>query len=106
MRADLTFGRAPDPGPAFTTAGASENAAWFIRAMIFSGELGPGDLADPAGMLLPDGSRGPTYTDAAIRTAVIQGLDPKGDKLAQPVPQWQITDQEWGALLAYLKTLH
>ena len=37
MRADLTFGRAKDPRPAFTTAGASENAAWFIRAMIFSG---------------------------------------------------------------------
>jgi len=31
--------------------------------------------------------------------------DPKGDKLAQPMPQWQLTDQEWGALLAYLKTL-
>jgi len=32
--------------------------------------------------------------------------DPKGDKLAQPMPQWQLTDQEWGGLLAYLKTLH
>jgi len=32
--------------------------------------------------------------------------DPKGDKLAQPMPQWHLTDQEWGALLADLKTLH
>jgi len=48
MRADLTFGQAKDLRPAFTTAGASENAAWFIRAMIFSGELGPGDRL-PAG---------------------------------------------------------
>ena len=47
MRADLTFGRAKDLRPAFTTAGASENAAWFIRAMIFSGELGPGDRLPP-----------------------------------------------------------
>jgi len=47
VRADLTFGRAKDPRPAFTTAGASENAAWFIRAMIFSGELGPGDRLPP-----------------------------------------------------------
>ena len=47
MRADLTFGLAQDPDPAFTTAGASENAAWFIRAMIFSGELGAGDRLPP-----------------------------------------------------------
>src|SRR5665648_841520 len=47
MRAELTFGRAKDLRPAFTTAGASENAAWFIRAMIFSGELGPGDRLPP-----------------------------------------------------------
>jgi len=47
VRADLTFGRAKDPRPAFTTAGASESAAWFIRAMIFSGELGPGDRLPP-----------------------------------------------------------
>ena len=47
MRADLTFGRARDLRPAFTTAGASENAAWFIRAMVFSGELGPGDRLPP-----------------------------------------------------------
>jgi GntR family transcriptional regulator, transcriptional repressor for pyruvate dehydrogenase complex len=48
MRADLTFGRAKDLRPAFTTAGASENAARFIRAMIFSGELGPGDRLPPS----------------------------------------------------------
>jgi len=47
MRAELTFGRAKDLRPAFTTAGASENAAWFIRAMVFSGELGPGDRLPP-----------------------------------------------------------
>jgi GntR family transcriptional repressor for pyruvate dehydrogenase complex len=47
MRADLTFGRVKEPRPAFMTAGASENAAWFIRAMIFSGELGPGDRLPP-----------------------------------------------------------
>jgi mono/diheme cytochrome c family protein len=64
------------------------------------------NLTDPSGMLQPDGSRGPTYTDAAIHKAVTQGIDPEGGKLAQPMPQWQLTDQEWTALLAYLKTLH
>jgi cytochrome c1 len=64
------------------------------------------NLTDPAGMLQPDGSRGPTYTDAALRRAVTQGIDPEGGKLAQPMPQWRLTDQEWTDLLAYLKTLH
>ena len=43
MRAELAFGRVENIEPPFTTASASENVAWFIRAMIFSGELGPGD---------------------------------------------------------------
>jgi mono/diheme cytochrome c family protein len=63
------------------------------------------NLTDPSGMVQPDGSRGPTYTDAAIRTAVTQGIDPTGVHLEQPMPQWQLTDQEWAALLTYLKTL-
>jgi hypothetical protein len=63
------------------------------------------NLTDLAGMLMLDGSRGLTYTDDAIRAAVIEGIDPEGDKLAQPMPQWQLSDQEWGALLAYRKTL-
>ncbi len=47
MRAELTFGRLETLDPPFTTASASENAAWFIRAMIFSGELRPGDRLPP-----------------------------------------------------------
>ncbi len=64
------------------------------------------NLTDPKGMVAPDGSRGPTYSDAGIRTAVTQGLDPTGARLAAPMPQWQLTGQEWTDLLAYLKTLH
>ena len=57
-------------------------------------------------MFAPDGARGPTYTDATIRRAVTTGVDPQGSQLAWPMPQWQLTDQEWADLLAYLKTLH
>jgi cytochrome c oxidase subunit II len=64
-----------------------------------------GNLTDPQGMLQPDGTRGPTYTDATLRTAVTQGLDPKGSRLQSPMPQWQLTSPEWTDLLAYLKTL-
>jgi mono/diheme cytochrome c family protein len=63
------------------------------------------NLTDPKGMLAPDGSRGPTYTDATLRRAVASGIDPSGDHLASPMPQWQLTSQEWSDLLAYLKTL-
>jgi mono/diheme cytochrome c family protein len=64
------------------------------------------NLTNSQGMLAPDGSRGPTYTDAAIRKAVTQGIDPTGARLAAPMPQWQLTDREWADLLAYLKRLH
>jgi len=63
------------------------------------------NLTDPQGMFMPDGTRGPTYTDAAIRRAVTTGIDPAGSHLEWPMPQWQLTDQEWSGLLAYLKTL-
>ena len=64
-----------------------------------------GNLTDPQGMLQPDGTRGPTYTDATLRTAVTQGLDPEGSRLEAPMPQWQLTRSEWDDLLAYLETL-
>ena len=63
-----------------------------------------GNLTDPQGMLMPDGSRGPAYTEASIRTAVTQGIDPGGSQLEAPMPQWQLTGPEWSDLLAYLKT--
>ena len=63
------------------------------------------NLTDPQGMLQPDGTRGPTYTDTTLRTAVTQGLDPEGSRLETPMPQWQLTGPEWAGLLAYLKTL-
>ena len=64
-----------------------------------------GNLTDPRGMLEPDGGRGPAFTDATLRTAVIEGLDPEGSRLEAPMPQWQLTGSEWTDLLAYLKTL-
>jgi len=64
------------------------------------------NLTDPEGMLMPDSSRGTVYTDAAIRTAVTTGVDPSGAHLEAPMPQWQLSDQQWADLLAYLKTLH
>ena len=64
------------------------------------------NLTDPKGMLEPDGSRGPTYTDATLQRAITQGVDAEGKALAWPMPHWQLSDQEMTDLLAYLKTLH
>jgi cytochrome c oxidase subunit 2 len=63
------------------------------------------NLTDPAGMLEPDGGHGPTYTDALIRRAVTEGIAAEGDPLNSLMPRWQLSNQEWNDLLAYLKTL-
>ena len=63
------------------------------------------NLTNPQGMLEPDGTRGPTFTNAAIRRAVIQGIDPEGNPLAWPMPRWDLSSGDWSALIAYLKTL-
>ncbi len=63
------------------------------------------NLTDPAGMLEPDGTRGPTYTNDLIRRAIAQGIDAEGKPLDWPMPRWQLTDREWNDLLAHLKTL-
>lgn len=73
--------------------------------MFLSPDITYRNLTDPAGMVEPDGQRGPTYTDALIRRAVTQGLDAEGKPLAWPMPRWRLTDQEWQDLLAYLKAL-
>jgi len=64
------------------------------------------NLTDPKGMLAPDGTRGPTYTDTTLQRAITTGIDPTGSQLAWPMPQWQLTGQEWSGLLTHLKTLH
>jgi mono/diheme cytochrome c family protein len=63
------------------------------------------NLTDPSGMLDPDGSRGPTYTDALIRRAVVEGVGADGQALSPAMPRWQLGDQDWADLLAYLETL-
>ncbi len=63
------------------------------------------NLTDPAGMLDPDGTRGPTYTDDLIRRAVTQGIDAPGSALSTIMPRWQLSDEDWADLLLFLKSL-
>jgi hypothetical protein len=63
------------------------------------------NLTDPAGMVDPDGSRGPTYRDDQIRRAVTQGIDADGSSLSTLMPHWQLSDDDWSDLLLFLKSL-
>jgi cytochrome c oxidase subunit II len=63
------------------------------------------NLTDARGMLEPDGTRGPVFTDESMRIAVTEGLDPDGDHLSWPMPRWNLSGDEWEALLSHLKTL-
>ena len=47
----------------------------------------------------------PPYTDATIKRAITQGLDPAGEPLDWTMPRWQVADQDLNDLLAYLKAL-
>ncbi len=73
--------------------------------MFISPDITYRNLTDPAGMVEPDGRRGPTYTDELIRRAVTRGLDAEGKPLAWPMPRWRLTERQWQDLLAYLKAL-
>lgn len=73
--------------------------------MFVSPDITYRNLTDPAGMVEPDGSRGPRYTDELIRRAVTLGFDAEGKPLAWPMPRWRLTDRQWGDLLAFLKAL-
>lgn len=45
------------------------------------------------------------YTDADIRRAIVEGLEPSGEKLSPIMPRWKMTEEELSELLAYLRKL-
>ena len=47
----------------------------------------------------------PPYTDATLKRAVIEGVDPAGESLDWTMPRWHLTDEDWANLLIYLKSL-
>jgi cytochrome c oxidase subunit II len=53
----------------------------------------------------PEAMDHPPFTDATIKRAVIQGVDPANKPVDWTMPRWQLTDEDWTDLLAYLKTL-
>ncbi len=54
---------------------------------------------------LADHDEHPPYNDATLRQAITQGVDPAAAPLEFPMPQWEMSDDDLGDLIAYLKTL-
>lgn len=52
------------------------------------------------------GRKRPAYADlAAVRRAVTEGLDAGGQVLQTVMPRYELSDQQWSALGAYLRAL-
>jgi len=47
----------------------------------------------------------PLYTDELIKRAITQRLNPAGERLAFPMPRWQMSASDLDDLLDYLKRL-
>ena len=52
-----------------------------------------------------DGVDIPAWTDADIRRAIVDGVEPDGQRLTAPMPQWDMTDAEVADVIDYLKEL-
>ncbi len=51
------------------------------------------------------GKKETPYTDALIKRAVTEGLDPEGKPLDWTMPRWKMDDTDFADLLTYLKSL-
>lgn len=51
------------------------------------------------------GREHPPYTDALIKRAITQGVDPAGNSLDWTMPRWRMAEEDLADLLAYLRTL-
>lgn len=50
-------------------------------------------------------TRMPAWSDADIRRAIRDGIEPDGERLKAPMPRWNMTDAELSDVIAYLKEL-
>ncbi len=60
-----------------------------------------GKVLEPGG----EKTEHPPYTDATIKRAITQGVDPTGKPLDWTMPRWQMPEQDLNDVMAYLKTL-
>jgi cytochrome c oxidase subunit 2 len=53
----------------------------------------------------PQGQPQTPFNEASFAHAVRDGVDPEGQRLKSPMPLWQLTDADVGAVVRYLRTL-
>jgi mono/diheme cytochrome c family protein len=54
----------------------------------------------------PIGGQPPMFsTDEAVHKAVTQGVEEDGEEMSPVMPRWQLTDEEFAAVVTYLKKL-
>ncbi len=51
------------------------------------------------------GRKHPPYTEATIKRAITQGVDPAGQPLQPPMPRWSMSSKDLNDLVQYLKNL-
>ena len=52
-----------------------------------------------------EGEEHPPYTDELLKRAITKGINPAGEPLEPPMPQWSMSDEDLNDLVIYLKTL-
>ncbi len=62
-------------------------------------------LTKPYGVTQSGGRAHPPYTERALELAITRGLDPAGNKLLDVMPRYQLSQEDLGDLVAYLKRL-
>lgn len=110
-------------GPIPTTGGPMWMAHGGVGCVVCHGVHGRGGVPVMMGTAIPEDIRysvltkgeepgkgkqemdHPPYSDALIKRAITQGIDPVGKPLDWMMPRWQLSDQDLNDLIAYLKTL-
>lgn len=62
-------------------------------------------LTKPYGVTHSSGRKHPPYTARALEFAITRGLDPGGNKLLNAMPRYQMSKEDLGDLVLYLKRL-
>jgi ABC-type branched-subunit amino acid transport system substrate-binding protein len=62
-------------------------------------------LTKPYGLTHASGRRHPAYTERGLELAITRGLDPAGNKLLLAMPRYEMSKEDLGDLVVYLKRL-
>lgn len=53
----------------------------------------------------PGADEDESFTEAQIKRAITQGIEPNGERLSLNMPRWRMTDSDLNDIIDYLKKL-